>query len=121
MTSLNLSNNNLTRGKQNGTDGFGNPTYDTDMTAVKAIADALIVSTSMTFVDLSGNVLEAKGAKALSPALRSTSLTSLNLADTKLGVRSRDNDGCAPWDSDPTGVQALAKELSVSTSMTSLK
>ena len=84
-----------------------------DPTGIKAIADALSVSTSMTFVDLSGNVLEAKGAEALSPALRSTSLTSLNLADTKLGVRSRIND--------PTGIQALAKELSISTSMTSIK
>ena len=87
----------------------------------KILAEMLRVSTSMTFVDLSGNVLEAKGAKALSPALRSTSLTSLNLADTKLGVRSRDSDGKAPWDADPTGVQALAKELSVNSSLNFLK
>ena len=87
----------------------------------KILAEMLSVSSSMTFADLSGNVLEAKGAEALSPALRSTSLTSLNLADTKLGVRSRDNDGQSPWINDPSGIQALAKELSVSTSMTSLK
>ena len=55
LTSINLSGSNLT--------DFGR-----DMTGIKAIADALVM-TSATQIDLSNNCLMNEGAKALAPAI----------------------------------------------------
>ena len=43
----------------------------------KAVSDALRVSTSVTSVDLSWNMLGAEGAKLLAPAIRDNSVTSV--------------------------------------------
>ena len=67
--------------------------YETDMTGVHALANALSVSSSMTFVDLSSNNL-TKGVY---------------------------NKNTYEYDTDMTGVKAIADALTVSSSMTSLK
>ena len=55
---------------------FGRGTYTAD--GIKAIADSIAVTASLTSIDLSRNNLRDEGAKALAPALRdSTSLTYL--------------------------------------------
>ena len=63
------------------------------MTGIKAIADALSVSSSMTFLDLSSNQL--------------------------CGLYTE--YGRIKGTFDPTGIKAIADALSVSTSMNSLK
>ena len=72
MTSINLSDNNLTDNGRN-------------MTGILAIASAIRDSASLTSISLEWNSLGSEGAKALAPAIRdSASLTSLNLSHSNL-------------------------------------
>ena len=41
LSSFNISNNNLTQGKQKGTTEYGDPMYETDMSGVIALAEWL--------------------------------------------------------------------------------
>ena len=129
MTSLNLADNSLGRYY-----GYLKDERVTDMTGIKAIADALSVSTSMTSIDLSSNQLcglylqhhtfgdvmgtyDGTGIKAIADALSvSSSMTLLNLAYNRLTFNARSYE----FD-DMSGVKAIADALSVSTSLNSLK
>ena len=76
LTSLSLASNNLTN-------------YGTEMSGIKAIADALSINASLTVLDLSRNGLGSKGGKALAPAIAaSASLTELTIYGNSIG-----NDG----------------------------
>ena len=78
MTSLNVSNNKLTQGKQIGT-AYGEPVYETDMSGrwhrnpylllmlvvvgVIALADSVKNNGALSSVDISENAIKADGAK----------------------------------------------------------
>ena len=75
---INLSENALC-----GIDRYGDGTYTAD--GIKAIAESISVSPSITSIDLSANRLGPKGAKALAPAIRdSISLTQVLPAEISL-------------------------------------
>ena len=57
---------------------------------IKAIADSIAVTASMTSIDLRDNGFGPGGAKALAPALRdSPSLTSINLQYNSMGEEGK--------------------------------
>jgi len=83
LTSLNLASTQLC-----GLDFKGDGTYTAE--GIKAVADALRVSASLTFIDMERNRLGDKGAKVIGSALKGmemrASLTSLNLQQNIIGA-----------------------------------
>ena len=74
-----------------GIDRFGRGTYTAE--GIKAVADALRVSGSLTSLNLKYNDVGAEGAKAIADALRDNgSLTSLDLEDNGIGQEPRLGD-----------------------------
>ena len=68
-----------------GIDEDGRGTYTAD--GIKAIAESISVSPSLTSINLRENYLGPEGAKALAPAIRdSASLTWISLYDNPVGV-----------------------------------
>ena len=66
MTSLSLADNKMTRGKLKAGQNPGyDSSYETDMTGIKAIADALSVSSSMNKLNVLSNFIGREGAQAL--------------------------------------------------------
>ena len=77
-------------------------------------------SGSLSSLNLANNNLQSGGAKCLAPALRQSKLTVLNISENRIGQRSRDNDGAAPYVNDAAGVTALAKSIQDMGSLSSL-
>ena len=125
LSSLNIARNSLWGYDRNYDDWEYSDGYF-DMTGVKAIADSVRVSTSLTSLDLSSNILtihgKMDGIEALADMLRvSTSLTSLNLSSTALcGVFESPETTFDIGEYDVASMLILADALSVSTSMTKL-
>ena len=92
------------------------------MTGIKAIADALSVSTSMTSIDLAGNQL---GGKIVSGYIKGKSWAEGEEVEQEgftWTCTLVDSDGDRRLTRyDMSGVKAIADALSVSTSMKSLK
>ena len=83
MIQVNLSENRLCGVWQ--TFGQLNGTYTAE--GINAIADALLVTGSLTSIDLALNRLGVESAKALAPAITASgSLTSVNLYGNHLGA-----------------------------------
>lgn len=116
LTSLDLGNNILGG-------YFGELEFVSDVSGVRALADALKNNAVLTHLDLSHNYLcginndtfsgtyDPSGIQALASALSGTSvLTSLNLSNNSIGGYY-DYDDDTNFVSDPSGIQALASAL----------
>ena len=80
MTHLDISSNNLTRGKWinalGDNDRNDGSNYETNMAGVIALANAIPDMGAMTSLDLAGNNLDAEGAKIVAEAIKVTKFTS---------------------------------------------
>ena len=126
MTSLNLASTELTKGnlKKGATEKYGSyggyeaSAYETSMTGVKAIADALSVSSSMKKLIIFKNNLGDEGVGIITSAVqgKEISLCGAEAGQTELDLSKQ---GLGPDDA-----KIIAWELSAgffSTSMTSIK
>jgi Ran GTPase-activating protein (RanGAP) involved in mRNA processing and transport len=103
---LDLSNNQLC-----GLDQFGRGNYTAE--GITAIADALRVSASLTFLKLGRNLIGDEGTTAIARALKDSKVSKL----ASLDLNSEDTSNKIG----PTGAKELAAYLAVSASLTILK